>query len=88
MISAPASRLPIADVVKGVFKLLAGDGGAVLPRAFARRHLAQVVVRAVYNLAEPTLQSSPLQARSAAQSHLKPPKATAKPPQSHILGIY
>jgi len=53
MISAPASRLPIADVVKGVFKLLAGDGRAILPTAFARSHLAQAVVRPVHNLAEP-----------------------------------
>jgi hypothetical protein len=59
MISAPASRLPIADVVKGIFKLLAGDGYAVLPTAFARSHLAQVVVRPVHNLAEPTLHSEP-----------------------------
>ena len=87
MISAPARRNPVADVGKGVFKLLAGNGCAVLPKASARSHLAKVVVRAVYNLAEPTLQSSPLQARSAAQSHLKPPKATSKPYSRHILGI-
>ena len=36
MISAPASRLPIADVVKGIFKLLTGDGCAGLPKAFLR----------------------------------------------------
>jgi len=65
MISAPASRLPIADVVKGVFKLLAGDECAVLPTAFARNHLAQAIVRPVHNVAEPTLHSEPLQARSA-----------------------
>lgn len=40
MISSPASRLPVAEVGKGVFKLLAGDGCAVLPTAFARSHLA------------------------------------------------
>ena len=65
MISASASRLPIGDVGKGVLKLLAGNGCAVLPKASARSHLAQAVVRPVHYLAEPTLQSSPLQARSA-----------------------
>ena len=65
MISAPASRLPIAEVVKGVFKLLAGDGCAVLPTALARRHLAQVVVRSVHNLAEAILHSEPFHTRLA-----------------------
>jgi len=44
MISAPASHLPMADVVKDVCKLLAGDGCALLPTAFARSHLGQVAV--------------------------------------------
>ena len=65
MISAPASRVAMADVVKGIFKLSAGDGCAVLPKAFARRHLAQVVVSPVHDLAEPTLHAEPFQARSA-----------------------
>jgi hypothetical protein len=56
MISAPASRLPIGDVVKGVFRLLAGDGCPVLPTAFARSHLAHVVVHPVHDLAEPIFQ--------------------------------
>ena len=43
MISAPASHLPMADVVKDVCKLLAGGGCTVLPEGFARSHLAQVV---------------------------------------------
>jgi hypothetical protein len=56
MISAPASRFSIAAVVKGVFTLLTDDVCAVLPRAFAQRHLPQVDVRPAHNLAEPTLQ--------------------------------
>ena len=65
MISAPAGRLPNGDVVKGVFKLLACDRCVVMLTAFARSHLAQIVVRPVHNLAEPTLHSEPLQAHSA-----------------------
>jgi hypothetical protein len=57
MISDPANRLPFADFVKGVFKLLGGDGCAVLPEAFARGHLAQTRVSPVHNLPEPTLHS-------------------------------
>ena len=52
MTSLSASRLPMADVVRGVFKLLAGDGCTVLPTAFARSHLAQAVVLVVARGAE------------------------------------
>lgn len=65
VIFARAGRLPIADVVTGVFKRLAGDRFAVLPKAFALGHLTQVVARRFHNLTEPTLHSVPLLARSA-----------------------
>lgn len=65
MISAPSSHLPIGDVVKGVFKRLAGDEYAVLSEGFARSHLAQAVARPVHNLAQPSLHSEPFQACSA-----------------------
>jgi hypothetical protein len=63
MISAPASRLPIAEAVKGAFKLLTGDECAVLPNALARSYLGELVARPVHDLGEPTLHSEPRQAR-------------------------
>ena len=39
MISAASSRLPISEVLKSTCKLLAGDGYAILPTAFAQSHL-------------------------------------------------
>jgi hypothetical protein len=60
MISVPASGHPIAHVGQGVFKLLVGHGSTVLPKAFARRHLAEDFVRTLHSLAEPTLHPEPL----------------------------
>ena len=40
VISCAAGHHQIADVVKGVFERLAGDGCAILPTAFARSHPA------------------------------------------------
>jgi hypothetical protein len=47
MFSTQASRLPIADAAKDVFKVLAGEGCTVLRTAFARSHLAQVAVMVI-----------------------------------------
>src|ERR1035441_625027 len=88
MPSAPANRLPIADVLKGVFKQLAGDGCAVLPIASARSRLAQVVVRPVHNLAEPTLQSRKVELVDACKGSFHPLRSRVKPARSHPQAIY
>ncbi len=44
VVTPGAGRVPVADVVKAVRKLLAGHRGAIAPILIARSHLAQTVV--------------------------------------------